>query len=120
MIEAVNASGGCILPFLFFPMLSRAPTETIGAANPSGWSNAEIFKQWPQHFIKHTRCSRELLALSLLDNQDSHLNLAAIEFAKKNGLVMFTFLPHCKNKLQPLDITVYGLLKRYLNDAVNP
>ncbi|XP_067937544.1 uncharacterized protein [Watersipora subatra] len=32
---------------------------------------------------------------------------------------MLTFPPHCSHKLQPLDISVYGPLKRYFNDACN-
>jgi len=36
-----------------------------------------------------------------------------------NGVIMLTFPPHCSHKLQPLDRSVYGPLKRYYNIACN-
>jgi hypothetical protein len=55
--------------------------------------------------------------LLLLDNHDSHISIATIEFAKSHGIVMLTFPSHCSHKLQPLDRSVYGPLKRYYNSA---
>ena len=40
-----------------------------------------------------------------------------LQFAKDNGVVMVSFPPHCSHKLQPLDRSVYGPLKRYYNVA---
>ena len=55
-----------------------------------------------------------------MDNHESHISIYAIELAKeKNGVVLLTFPPHCSHKLQPLDISVYGPLKRFFNDASN-
>ena len=41
--------------------------------------------------------------------------LMSFNNAKDNGIVMLSFPPHCSRKLQPLDSTVYGPLKRYYN-----
>ncbi|XP_045036685.1 uncharacterized protein LOC123477416 [Daphnia magna] len=38
--------------------------------------------------------------------------------AKTNGVVMLSFPPHCSHKLQPLDRSVYGPLKNYINSAL--
>lgn len=52
-----------------------------------------------------------------MDNHSSHLSIAAIDFCKSNGIVMLTFPPHCSHKLQPLDRSVYGPLKKMVNSA---
>jgi hypothetical protein len=100
-------------------MLAGAPTGTVGAANPTGWTSSEIFLQWMKHFIENTRATKEKPVLLLLDNHESHVSIAAIDLAKENGVVLLTFPPHCSHKLQPLDVSVYGPLKRYFGDACN-
>ena len=126
VICAVSAAGGTIPPLMIFPrvnfkpyMLSGAPAGTVGAANQSGWTSTEIFIKWLNHFIENTRASKEKPVLLLMDNHDSHVSIEAIQLAKNNGVIMLTFPPHCSHKLQPLDISVYGPLKRYFNDACN-
>ena len=34
---------------------------------------------------------------------------------KNNGVVILSFPPHCSHELQPLDRSVYGPLKKYVN-----
>ena len=52
-----------------------------------------------------------------LDNHQSHINLEAIDFAKKHGIVLLSFPSHSSHKLQPFDKAVYGPFKRYYNNA---
>ncbi|XP_055956300.1 uncharacterized protein LOC130012422 [Patella vulgata] len=126
MIGVVNALGNYLPSMLIFPrvnfkshMLNGSPTGTIGAANPSGWTSREIFVQWLNHFIEHTRASKDRPVLLIFDNHDSHITIEAIDLAKNNGVVLLTFPPHCSHKLQPLDVSVYSPLKRYFNEACN-
>lgn len=56
MIAAVSASGNSVPPLFVFPrvnfkpfMLNGAPVGSIGAANPSGWSNEGTFLQFFKH-----------------------------------------------------------------------
>jgi len=55
--------------------------------------------------------------LLLLDNQESHLSIPVIDYCKDNGVVLLSFLPHCSHQLQPLDLSVYGPLKKFINSA---
>ena len=50
-----------------------------------------------------------------MDNHKTHITAQSLEFCEKNGIVLFTFPTHCSHKLQPLDVSVYGPLKRYYN-----
>ena len=54
-----------------------------------------------------------------MDNHESHLSISVIDFAKENGVTLLTIYPHCSNKLQPLDVSVYGPLKTYYAVAMN-
>jgi len=100
---AINAAGGFIPPMMIFPrvnfkedMVAGTPSETLSAANPSGWISSGLFIKWLNHFIKHTRVSKERPVLLLMDNHESHIS---IELAKENDEVLLTFPPHCLHKL---------------------
>ncbi|KAF2893655.1 hypothetical protein ILUMI_12510 [Ignelater luminosus] len=51
-------------------------------------------------------------ALLIIDNQESRLSVEALDFAKENRIVVLTLPSHASNKLQPLDKTVFGSLKK--------
>ena len=90
----------------------RAPPESLGLANHSGWMNSELLPVVLWHFIKFMNVSITDSAVLFLNNHVSHLSLEAIELARENGLHLVTFSPHCSHKLQPLDISVFGSFKR--------
>lgn len=95
MIAGISAIGNHVPPLLIFPrvhfkqhMLNGAPPGTIGAANPSGWSNKEIFFQYMRHFINNVKPSKDSPVLLVYDNHDSHISLPVIDLAKFNGVVL--------------------------------
>lgn len=53
----------------------------------------------------------------LLDNHDSHLSIEGLNYSKENGITILSFPSHCSHKLQPLDRSVYGPLKKYISSA---
>nr|XP_042911567.1 MFS-type transporter clz9-like [Parasteatoda tepidariorum] len=123
---AVNATGNSIPPFLIFPrqkfydhFIRDGPPGCIGAANGSGWMQAAEFLQFLHHFAKHVKPSKVNVVLLLLDNHDSHLYIPSIKFCQDNGIILLSFPPHCSHRLQPLDVSVYGPLKRYVNVAMD-
>lgn len=126
LIVAINAIGNHTPPMLIFPrvyfkdrMIFGAPPGTIGAATPTAWSNEEMFLRFLDHFIAHVKCSKEERVILLLDNHETHLSIEALDRASDAGIIMVTFPPHCSNKLQPLDLTVYGPLKTFYNQALD-
>jgi len=124
---AVNALGNAIPPFIIFVRENLRDSMIKNA--PSGWfswscteermDDSTNFEVWLDHFTKHIACSQENQVLPLLDNHGSHMSINILEKAKQNGIVMLTFPPRCNQKLQPLDRSLYGLLKRYYNTACN-
>ncbi|XP_065654645.1 tigger transposable element-derived protein 4-like [Hydra vulgaris] len=121
---ASNAIGNSIPPLFIFPrvkfhdcMIKEGPPGCVGFANPSGWMNSEIFIEWIKHFVKYSNCSQESPVLLLLDSHESHISVKDLELAIQHGITMISFPPHCSHKLQPLDRTVFGPLKRFYNSA---
>ena len=121
---AVNAVGNSVPPMFIFPkvnyrdnFVNGGPVGCVGTAHPSGWMAAAGFLTFLKHFVAHVRPSPTDKVILLLDNHVSHLSVGVLQFAKDNGVVMVSFPPHCSHKLQPLDRSVYGPLKRYYNVA---
>ena len=81
--------------------------------------NAELFPRVLAHFIKHIGCPKERPALLLMDNNDNHCSLEVVDLARENDLTIVTFPPHCSHRLQSLDVSVYGPLKKHYSTAVN-
>lgn len=74
------------------------------------------FVDFLKHFVEHAKCSKEKPCL-LLDDHCSHLSIDGLNFAKANGIIMLSFPPHCSHRLQPLDRSVYGPLKKHVNSV---
>lgn len=122
----IGANGSYLPPALIFPrknfkphMINKAPTATLGLAQPTGWMTTDLFLQVMKHFVFHTNSSLENRTLLIFDNHETHLMPETINFAKENGVVIVTIPPHCSNKLQPLDKTVYKPLKNAYNRAMD-
>lgn len=126
MIGAINAGGGYMPPMLIFPrvnftdfMTKGALEGTLGGANPAGWTNEKLFFEFMEHFVKHSRSSKENQTILLLDNHESHISISTIQLAKDNGVTMVTFHPHTSHKMQPLDRGVFGPFSTYYNSKMN-
>lgn len=122
----INAIGNALPPFFIFPrvkynniFISGAPMGLDGDAYPSGWMTSKSFLKYLQHFVKFTISSIENCTLLTLDNHESHVSIEVIHFAKSNGITMLTLPPHCSNKMQPLDVTVFSSFKSRYNNVMN-
>ena len=122
----VNAIGNHIPPFFVFPRvnvqqhwrLSAPPgSEMVGHPKATGWMTNENFIDYMRHFVKYAKPSAEHPVLLILDNHQSHVSLDVITYAKEHHVTLLSFPPHCSHKLQPLDVSVYGPFKTYINQA---
>ena len=124
MCAAISATGNTVPPMFVFPRVNYhehfvrgCPTGCIGAAHKSGWMTSDNFTMFIKPFAEHAKPSQDRKVLLLLDNHDSHISIDTLNFAKDNGIVMLSFPPHCSHKLQPLDRSVFGPLKKYINSS---
>ncbi|CAK6982579.1 PREDICTED: uncharacterized protein LOC106909301 [Scomber scombrus] len=119
----MQALGNSIPPFFVFPKKYKdffvhvGPPGSVGSSNGSGWMQEKDFFLFLEHFAKHTKVSPERKVLLLLGNHSSHISVKAVNYCKANGIVLLSLPPHCSHKLQPLDRSVYGPLKKAVNSA---
>nr|XP_022911318.1 uncharacterized protein LOC111422344 [Onthophagus taurus] len=121
---AVNALGNAMSPLFVFPrvryhdhFVRNGPIGSICTANPSGCMQDGSFLVFLEHFKKFSNASPTHRVLLVLDNHSSHIHLNTLDFCKENGITLLSFPPHCSHKLQPLDRSVFGPLKKAINTA---
>lgn len=115
---AFSVTGNYIPPFYLFPrkrlapsLLRDAPPGTVGFANGSGWMDSDHFLKYLDHFVEHSKPSKEKPVLLILDGHISHKQLEGVLKARENHIVMLTLPPHCSHRMQPLDLTFFGPFK---------
>lgn len=96
-----------------------APPGTMFACYPSGWMQTDIFTQWFDHFLKHTKPSAEDPVLLILDGHATHTkNIDFIEKARNNHTTVVCLPPHCSHKLQPLDVAFMAPFNTFYVQAI--
>ncbi|KAG5896402.1 hypothetical protein JTB14_022490 [Gonioctena quinquepunctata] len=68
----------------------------------NGWITEELFVKWLQHFVVDAKPSENEKLLLILDNNCSHVSLAAYDFCRANN-IMLSIPPHTSHRTQPLD-----------------
>ncbi|KAF2894733.1 hypothetical protein ILUMI_11439 [Ignelater luminosus] len=121
---ALNALGNTIPPLFIFPrvryhdhFVRDGPVGSIGTANPSRWMQDTSFLVFLEHFKKFSNASPTHRVLLVLDNHSSHIHISTLDFCKENGITLLSFPPRCSYKLQPLDRSGFGPLKKTINTA---
>lgn len=121
LLACVSATGTFIPPFVVFPRVRMNPTllngafpGTVGFPAKSGWMDADLFVKFLKHFIDCTKTTKESPSLLILDGHSSHKSIESINLARNSGVIILTLPPHTSNRLQPLDVSVFGPFKTYL------
>lgn len=69
-----------------------------------------------RHLSQHTKPTQDVQVLLILDGHKSHTkNIELINFARDNGIEIFSLTPHTLHKLQPLDRTFFKPFKVAFN-----
>ena len=99
-------------------LLTAPPGSALtGHSKASGWMTEEGFTKYMKHFFKYAKPSPDHPISFLSENHCSHISIDVINYAKENNITMVSFPPHCSHKLQPLDESVLGPFKTYVNQA---
>lgn len=125
-VICMSAGGSFVPPMIIFPrkrshplLMKGAPPGAIHECHPSGWIQTNLFTKWFEHFIQHVKPSRESPILLLLDGHTSHTrNLELIDLARQNHVHLLSIPPHSSHKIQPLDKSFMGPLKKYISDEI--
>lgn len=125
-VICMSASGTFVPPMFIFrrirmkiELMEGAPPGSAWACNASGWMKLEVFTQWFEHFLRHTKPSEEDPVMLILDGHLSHTkNLDVILKARANHVTIVCLPPHCTHKMQPLDVSVMYPLSVYHNQSL--
>jgi hypothetical protein len=80
----------------------------------SGYSNDELGFEWIQHFNQYTRDSiRGEWRLLIMDGHSSHMTHEFITYCYDNKIHPFLLPAHSTHLLQPLDISIFQLMKHH-------
>lgn len=125
-VICMSAGGSFVPPMIIFPrkrshplLMKGAPPGAIHECHPSGWIQTNLFTKWFKHFIQHVKPSSESPILLILDGHTSHTrNLELIDLARQNHVHLLSIPPHSSHKIQPLDKSFMGPLKKYMSDEI--
>lgn len=125
-VICMSASGTFVPPMLIFPrkrdnalLMKGAPLGAIHACHPSGWIQLDLFTRWFEHFLQHVKPCATSPVLLILDGHASHTrNIKVVDLARKNHVRLLCLPPHSSHKMQPLDKTFMGPLKKYLTEEI--
>lgn len=99
--------------------LAKHSTAGSGmAAHQSGWMTEETFLAYMKQFKSYAKPSEENKLL-ILDNHKFHISVDVINFARENHITLLSLPPCCSHELQPLDKTVFGPFKTFINQAAD-
>jgi hypothetical protein len=121
VIQAINAKGWSIPPFIIFSgqyhlaawYSGEIPGDWRLALSDNGWTTNELGFEWLQHFETHTK-DRKVggYRLLIIDGHESHNSLEFQDFCKTNNIITLCMPPHSSHLLQPLDVGCFAPLKK--------
>ena len=122
-VGIVSAAGTSVPPVFILPrkrwcdsFMRCTVHGSKGLVTPAGngWLDKDAFVECLKHLKEKTNCSLDNKVLVIIDNARVHKSCSAIEYCKANGIVVLTLPPHTTDKMQPLDVSIYGPFKTAL------
>ena len=121
VLAAGSAEGTRLPPFILYKganlyrrWTKGGPAGAVYGVSDSGWMDTQNFMEWFKKL--YVPAVTPLLqtgpVVLFVDGHYSHLSLDLIQYAKSQGIHLFCFPPHLTHILQPLDVGVYGPVKK--------
>uniref|UniRef100_A0A8H7K6L1 DDE-1 domain-containing protein n=1 Tax=Bionectria ochroleuca TaxID=29856 RepID=A0A8H7K6L1_BIOOC len=122
LIQAINAAGWAIPPFLVvkgqyhlssWTQDNNLPPNWRISVSENGWTSNEFAVDWIKHFDQSTRTqTKGKYRLLVLDGHESHHSMEFEEYCKQNNIITLCMPPHSSHLLQLLDVGCFGPLKK--------
>ena len=130
VMPVVSAAGKAYTPCVIFPgktphyRIVKGQGQTLHNVwmdcllyhrDPPG-ADSEIVFDWAKSFVKETESLRrnKQHLLLILDGYSAHLQFRTLDLFRKNNIITIALPSHSSHELQPLDVTVFGAFKSYL------
>ena len=132
-VECICMDGTTIDPLIIFKgqniLQSWIPKEVISkwhfSANTKGWTNNLHGLEWlkrvfePSIREKATQNGKLQQRLLICDGHDSHISGSFISHCIQNRISLLILPPYTSHVLQPLDVAIFGPLKKHLTTALS-
>ena len=83
------------------------------------WLDQELFFYWLKDlFLKHIPPVCPVMLV--MDGHSSYYTLKALHGAAQEGVIVFCILPNTTHATQPLDVSLFGALKRHWSSVCHP
>jgi len=121
--ECVNAAGNALSPMVIFKAQNTnsawipkdTPQSWQFSTSTNGWTSNSHGLEWLKRVFEpeSKKVSGDRPRLLIMDGHSSHITGSFIAFCIEKDIDLLILPPHCSHLLQPLDIAVYGPMKRY-------
>ena len=123
-VNAIASAAGLVCPPLFvfkgeltpISILNGAPLGSAVAMQENGYFTKELLAQVISHILKYTENILKPLLL-IIDGSKTHLDVKALELASEKGIEILCLPANTTHRLQPLDVSVFGPLNAYWQQA---
>ncbi|XP_062605485.1 uncharacterized protein LOC134267284 [Saccostrea cucullata] len=118
VMYCANAEGTIIPPFFVFSKPKPASYDLLAGSHrqahaeftEKGWMDAETFRKFIKHLHNHAVKERPIVLL--IDSVGSHVDMESFSMAKDLGIEIYRLVRNATHLMQPLDVGVYGPLKK--------
>ena len=120
VLACASAAGNSIPPMFIFKSQSGrvpngvqegAPTGTLFMAQKSRWIEKDLYLKWFREVFLRS-VPAECPILLLVDGHKVHATMDVIAEAVANKILVFCLSAHASHLLQPLDLSLFGPLKK--------
>jgi hypothetical protein len=129
MIECICADGTILPPLGIFKgkniLQSWIPNKVLNkwffSANTKGWTSNLHGLEWLKRIFEPTTQAKAngQQRLLICDGHDSHISGSFIAHCLQNRITLLILPPHTSHLLQPLDVAIFGPLKKRLTAALS-
>jgi hypothetical protein len=129
-VECICADGTALPPLIIFKaenlshewIPADTPKNWSFSCNSKGWTSNQHGLEWLQRcFDPTTRAKAEnQFRMLICDGHDSHITGNFVEHCLNNKIHLMILPPHSSHLTQPLDVGVFGPLKRILASKLEP
>ena len=128
-VECICTDGSVIPPLIIFKgenlLTSWIPREIKDkwhfSCNSKGWTSNIHGEMWLEKCFEPATRNKANghKRLLICDGHDSHISAQFVRFCIDHGIVLFLLPPHSSHLLQPLDVGVFGPLKRAMSSRLS-
>jgi len=124
VIECACADGSSIPPMVIFKgenlmsscIPTTAPKGWYFSCNTKGWTSNVHGGKWLVLFNSWTADkANKKKRLLICDGHDSHISAEFVRYCMDNDILILLLVPHSSHITQPLDVGVFGPLKRAMS-----